>query len=97
MPQPKGVPDAGDSAAFLGFFYTSAESCSQTESTPAPAQVTQTDIKRPKPYFTREKPRVQTWTGLIGLRDGWFNHFQEVGYRQSQGLVHLDESERINL
>jgi hypothetical protein len=29
-------------AAFLGFIHTSAESCFQTESTPAPAQVTQT-------------------------------------------------------
>ena len=32
--------DAGDSAAFLGFFHALAESCSQTESTPAPAPVT---------------------------------------------------------
>jgi len=33
--------------AFLGFICASAESCSQTESTPAPAQVTQA-VGRPK-------------------------------------------------
>jgi hypothetical protein len=38
----KRAPDAGDSAAFLTIIYTSAKSCSQTESTPTPAQVTQT-------------------------------------------------------
>jgi hypothetical protein len=38
----KRAPDVWDSAAFSGIFLASSFSCSQTESTPAPAQVTQT-------------------------------------------------------
>ena len=37
-----GTLDAGDSAAFSSGFLASGFSCSQTESTPAPAPVTQT-------------------------------------------------------
>ena len=38
----KRALDAGDSVAFSGIFLASSFSCSQTESTPAPAPVTQT-------------------------------------------------------
>ena len=38
----KRALDAGDSAAFSSIFLASGFSCSQTESTPAPAPVTQT-------------------------------------------------------
>jgi 5-methylcytosine-specific restriction endonuclease McrA len=41
----KRALDAGDSAAFSSFFLASSFSCSQTESTPAPAPVTQTANK----------------------------------------------------
>ena len=36
----KRAPDAGDSVQISSSFNTLAESCSQTETTPAPAQVT---------------------------------------------------------
>lgn len=51
-------PDAGDSARFLGFFYASAESTSQTESTLAPAQVTQTVSQ---PFLTTGDPTQKSW------------------------------------
>jgi hypothetical protein len=38
----KRAPDVWDSAAFLSIFLASSFSCSQTESTPAHTQVTQT-------------------------------------------------------
>jgi hypothetical protein len=38
----KRAPDVWDSARFTGFFHTSAESTSQTLSTPAHTRVTQT-------------------------------------------------------
>jgi len=38
----KRALDAGDSGAFSGFFLASSFFCSQAESTPAPAPVTQT-------------------------------------------------------
>jgi len=51
----KHAPDAGDSAVFFGFFYVSAESISQTESTPATAQATQT-VMLPKLPITGIEP-----------------------------------------
>ena len=38
----KRAPDVWDSAAFSSIFHASSFSCSQAESTPAPARVTQT-------------------------------------------------------
>ncbi len=52
-----GAPDAGDSAPFLGFIYASAESCSQSESTPVPMQVTQT-VERLQTDFCEKIPAI---------------------------------------
>ncbi len=43
----KRALDAGDSAAFSSIFLASSFSCSQAESTPAPAPVTQTVRRLP--------------------------------------------------
>ena len=43
----KRALDAGDSAAFSSIFLASSFSCSQNESTPAPAPVTQTVGRSP--------------------------------------------------
>jgi hypothetical protein len=61
----KRAPDVWDSAAFSSIFLASGFSCSQTESTPAHTQVTQTvgwQCRRAnaKPYLIR-KFRFDNW------------------------------------
>ena len=42
--------DGGDSVAFSSIFHAQAESCSQSESTPAPPPLTQTVMPLPNPH-----------------------------------------------
>jgi hypothetical protein len=50
----KRAPDVWDSAAFSSIFLASAFSCSQTESTPAHTQVTQTVSRFPEISYPKK-------------------------------------------
>jgi hypothetical protein len=53
------APDVWDSAAFSSIFLASSFSCSQTESTPAPAPVTQTVGRTRANCFRRSISNIQ--------------------------------------
>jgi hypothetical protein len=58
----KRALDAGDSAAFSSIFLASSFLCSQTESTPAPAPVTQTvgRLSYSKSFFQEKRYDYKT-------------------------------------
>jgi hypothetical protein len=60
--------DAGDSARFTSSFLASSFSCSQAESTPTPAPVTQTVETVEKPFASKNREKISHF----GLKNAEF-------------------------